>query len=138
MQSTFAASWFEDGSALVMGRLCGHDATGSASPEAGEGLLYLKIDVASITCAVYDLTGTTPGTPVVSPTVTVASAVYDTLQTADNLWSMDSHGYNFRHELPTTAFPTADHTYLVRYTVVSTGGAVSFGQFKGQAKRTTP
>src|SRR4051812_31859089 len=79
-----------------------------------DGSYVTQAVTSSITCAVSDMT-TGSAVAVITPSVVVASAIFDTLQT-DSAWSKDSTGYNFKHSLPATAFPTAGHVYLVVYT----------------------
>ena len=75
--------------------------------------------VTSITRYIYDETG---GTTIDSGTaVTVATSVFDTLQT-DALWSKDSTGYNFKDTIGETAFVTGGSTYRVEYIVKPTSG----------------
>lgn len=56
--------------------------------------------------------------------LTISDVVYDTLQT-DAPWSVDSIGYNFRHEVDvgaSHAFVNAGQEYQVRYTLNPTSG----------------
>lgn len=57
--------------------------------------------------------------------VTVASSVFDTLQTEDTRWDVDAAGYNFRHQLDVTTSPCfaiAGRMYLLEYTITPTSG----------------
>lgn len=101
------AVW-EDSSLCVMARIKGN--LGGNLTQA-----YLS----AITCRVYSATGTL----VSSPTVTVASAVYDTLQTTDDdpRWEEDDDGYNFLHVIPASAFATPQ-IYRVEYKFTPNSG----------------
>ena len=46
----------------------------------------------SVVVRVYDMSSTTPSTAILSNTVTVASCVFDSLQS----WDVDDDGYNFQ------------------------------------------
>jgi hypothetical protein len=64
--------------------------------------------------------------------LTVAAVVLDQVQT-DSLWTADTLGYNFRHELDVSvcqAFPTAGRHYLVEYTLTPTLGQVIKVRFR--------
>lgn len=66
------------------------------------GSYITQATLSAITCKVY----TSSGTLVSSPTVTISSAVYDTLQTSDARWTRDSTGFNFLFTVPASAFPS--------------------------------
>lgn len=95
---------FEDSAAVFMARVLGSD-----------GTALQQADVTGITCKVFDLDSASPTTAVASPTIVVASVIYDTLQTSDVRWTKDSTGYNFLHAMPPSAFPTGGHRYRVEY-----------------------
>lgn len=76
--------------------------------------------ISTITYAVFDLDAVGQGS-VASGSVTVASAVYDTLQTGSG-WTEDDDGFNFRFVIPYTAFPSPDRQYQVEFTFTPTSG----------------
>lgn len=78
-----------------------------------------QADVSSIAYAVRDTAD--PSTVVASGSLTVASVVYDTLQTTD--WTVDGTGYNFAATLAGTCFPSGDKIYRVEvvFTMASGG-----------------
>lgn len=102
---------WEDGGATTLARILGLD-----------GDLIVQADVSTITCLVYDITS---AASIITPTVTVASAVFDTLQT-DARWSVDTTGFNFSYALPATAFPTGEHDYRIEYKFTPASGAAYF------------
>lgn len=129
----YQVSFNEDGSATALARMTARDGSGSATGVAGEGNWLQQADLSSITCAVYDLSSATPTVAIVSPTVTISSAILDTPVTSTALWCRDTVGYNFLHDLPPTAFPTGGSMYRVEYKFTTTGGAVSWLRFQGIA-----
>lgn len=84
------------------------------------GSYLTQATTTSIACTVYDITS---GTAVSSstPTVTVATCVFDTIQTGSQ-WTKDSTGYNFRHAMPAATFATAGKLYQVSYVVTPSSG----------------
>lgn len=126
--------WNEDGSATALGRVTARDASGSATGVPGEGKFLQQADLSTITCSVFDLNSSTPDTAIATPTVTISSAILDTVDTATTLWDLDEYGYNFRHDLAHTNFPTGDHVYLVEYKFTTTGSAVFWGRYRGPAR----
>lgn len=133
---TFYGQVNEDGSASVLARLVGLDGTGTTVRDV-EGPCLLQANVSSITCHVYDL-GTSKdaatGTEVTpAPTMTVSTSIYDTLQSAGWDTYADPAGYNFRHDLAGTYFPTGGHWYLVEYKFTLASGAVLFGRVRVKA-----
>lgn len=129
----FSATWRQDGTALILGRLVASNGSGDATGVPGEGRWVEQADLSSIVCGVYEAGSETP---VVSPSVTIASVIFDTPVTDRVLWDRDQIGYNFLHTLPVTAFPSADKTYTVQYTFTFAGGTVAVAQISGQALRT--
>lgn len=103
-----SASVWEDATAVMLARVVGSDADNVA-----------QADISSIACKVFDAAGT----QIINPSITVSSVIYDTLQTGDE-WTVDATGYNFRHALPTTAFPTGGAIYTVEYVFTATDGSV--------------
>lgn len=137
MNWPFAVLWSEDATATCLGRITARNATGSATGRAGEGKFLKQADIASITCKVFDLDGATPDTPVATPTVTISSAILDTPDTADTLWTVDTYGYNFIHDIANTVFADGNHRYRVEYTVTlasGLGSGVFHGVYEGQAR----
>lgn len=130
----FQVDWNEDGSATVLGRLTARNGTGSATGVSGEGNWVKIADVSTIVCKVFDLDSATPDTPILTPAVTVASAVIDTPVTSDVIWTKDAVGYNFLHDLPPTAFPIGGRAYSVEYEVTLTGGGKFHGTYSGIAR----
>lgn len=127
----FDVIWREDGDATVLGRITARNGTGAATGVAGEGNFLKVADISTITCKIFAGDSTTAAT---EPTVTVSTEVLDTVVTTDVLWTKDTIGYNFLHDLAAINFPTGDETYRVEYTATLTGGAVFHGSYKGSAR----
>lgn len=111
---------WEDGGATCLARIVG--LSGSNITQAV---------VSSIACTVYDVTG---AVSIITPSITVSSVVFDTLQT-DSRWDVDSTGFNFAHALPATAFPTYGHVYRVEYKFAPVSGAAYYVVFEVTAQR---
>lgn len=79
-----------------------------------DGEAITQASLSTITCKVYDLSTLEL---VTSPTVTIATSVFDTMQTPsiDDRWDVDAIGYNFKYNLPALAFPTGDREYRVEF-----------------------
>ena len=104
-EPTQATIW-EDSGASLMARVVGQDAAN-----------ITQASLTGIAYKTFDLDGLTPGTAIDSGALVVADVVFDTLQTSDSRWTLDSTGFNF---LDTTAaaaanLPTGDHRYRVEY-----------------------
>lgn len=117
----------EDGAYSILSRLTSLNGSGTAVHRR-EGNLIQQVDVASITCKVYNLgvdrnaeSGTEVGS---APTVVVSTSIYDTLQTLGWPTEDDYAGYNFRHDLSAAYAPEANVWYLVEYKVTLTSGGV--------------
>lgn len=102
---------FRNGSAVFMARLV--NASGQTINQAS---------VSAIEYTVYELTPNDPSgliavTGHTGVALTVGNVIYDTLQN-DSAWTVDSQGYNFRHELDVStneAFSDAGKVYQIRY-----------------------
>ena len=121
--------------ATFQARIVSKDGTGTAVSEEGSALQ--QANISSITCAVYDLHSATPAVAVATPSVTVSSAISDTL-TNDNLWTEDTTGRNFLHTIAGSTFASGDHTYRVVYTLTTTGGNVFKWAHEHRAVAMTP
>lgn len=128
----FRATFYEDSSHILLGRLASPDATGDASPVSSEGNLVVQADVASITLAVYDTSGCAPETAVYSATLAAGDVIFDTLQTS-GIWANLSYGGNLYVAVPATAFPTGGHNYLAEVRATLVGGATGWSQWSGPA-----
>ena len=115
MSSHFFVQWSEDGDATVLGRITSRAGSGAATGIDGEGNWLEQADVASITCSVFDLDSDTP-------------------VTVNTLWTVDTTGYNFIHDLAATNFPTGSNRYSVEYAVSMTNGGKFHAIFEGIAR----
>ncbi len=88
---------FEDSGHSIMARITGNSATNIA-----------QADITSIAYTIHDMTDNV--TTEASGTMTVATVVFDALQT-DARWTEDSTGYNFRYDIPASELPNGDRTY---------------------------
>ena len=77
-----------------------------------------QADLSSITWKVFPEAG---GDAVATGTLTVATAVYDTLQTGDE-WTEDDTGYNVRHDVLATSI-TNPGRYVIEYKITPTSGS---------------
>ena len=133
--NTIQVKWQEDGSATCLGRLVAEDGTGAWTGIIGEGNWLKQADLSTITCAVFDLDSATPTVATVTPTVTISSAIQDTPVTDGKIWDLDDVGYNFKHGLASTVFPTGGNRYRVEYKITTTGSAVGWAKFEGVADK---
>lgn len=96
------------------------DATGAATGTDGEGKWVKRADLTSITRYVYDLSSSTPGAAILTTTLTVSTVIEDTPVTNRQIATFD---YNFRDNVPKTAFPDGGRTYRIEYVFRPTSGA---------------
>lgn len=86
-----------------------------------DGVYIHQADVTSIAYTVYDLTNASA--VVGTGTLTVASVVYDAMQT-DDIWERDTIGYNFKTIIPASRFPNASRRYLLNIAFTLASGYV--------------
>jgi hypothetical protein len=129
--TTFILNFRKDGSATILGRVTARNGSGAATSKFGEGNYIKSADVSAITCNAYDITAA-PTTPI---SITVDSTAFVTAVTAvpDFLWTYDSVGYNFIHDIASSTFTSGGHAYEVDYKITLTGGAVLWGIGQGTA-----
>lgn len=94
--SIHSSTAFEDSGHSVMARVTGNDAAN-----------ITQSDITSISYTVHDLK---TGEQTVTSTLTVATVVFDSLQT-DARWTADSTGYNFRYDITASELPNGDREY---------------------------
>lgn len=89
------------------------------------GVALLQAGVTSVGVSVFDLDSATPTTAVTTASPSVASTIYDTLQTSAN-WTADATGYNFAYVVGPTVLANPQHRYHieVKLTIGSPSGAV--------------
>ena len=108
----------EDGGATFLARVIGND-----------GVAILQSTISSLTVKVFDLDETDQDKAVYTATLVVADNIFDTLQT-DARWTEDTEGYNFKHDMPASAFSTGDHNYRIEYKFTPTSGEVFWVLFE--------
>lgn len=86
---------------------------------ATSGTYITQASLSSIAYSVFDLTAV-PAAIVTSGTISKSSTVFDTLQTSDARWTVDSVGYNFLWIAPASLFPLAPRKYQVEITFTTT------------------
>lgn len=100
--------------------------------------LITQATISTITCKVFDRASATPTTALATPTVTVSSAIFDTLQT-DGRWTADSEtepgedgetGYNFLFQVAGSVFSGAGRVYDVEFVFTPTSGEPVFQGFR--------
>lgn len=101
---------FEDSGVSPMARVVGND-----------GANIVQADITSIHRTIYN--AATGVVVQASTAVTVADAVFDTLQT-DARWTYDATGYNFRDDAPATQFASGSTVYRVAYKFTPASGEV--------------
>lgn len=117
---------FRDGSATLLARVVG-----------GDGAALIQSDITAISYTIYlvdqsdsNLLETVDGHEDVE--VAPADALFDVPQ-LDSLWTVDSVGYNLRHELDLSAgaaFPHAGRMYLIVFKLTPTVGPVILVRFR--------
>ena len=120
---------FKNGSVTCLARVLGNDASAIEQADISSGVysVYLLDD--------NDADSRTAVTGHVAGELTIASVIFDTLQT-DDLWSVDSTGYNFKHVLDVSsnqAFATAGRRFLVEYTLTPASGQKIIVRFRPNA-----
>lgn len=125
----FQVSFTEDSPATILGRVTARNGSGSATGVSGEGNWIQQADVSSITYETFDLEA--PTTVATSGTLTVSDAILDTPVTSTAIWTKDSTGYNFIHDLPAAAFPSGGRVVRIEYEITLAGGAVLHGIYEG-------
>jgi hypothetical protein len=134
---TFHVTWKEDGTATALARITARNGSGDATGVNGEGNWLQAADISTITYKLFDLDGSTPTTATESGSLTVANVVLDTPVTTNVIWTKDTTGYNFIHDLTNTWFPNPNRRYRMEYTVTLTGGAVFHGVYEGATRPIT-
>lgn len=90
----------------------------------------VQADVSEIAYSVRDIDDVSTGSfrETVGGTLTVSSVIFNTLQTGD-AWTEDDIGYNFAHQLATTAVDQDDHRFLAQYSILLTDGSIATFEF---------
>ena len=123
----------QNGTFTCLGRIVSLDGTGEQVGN-DKAPCIAQADVSAITAKVWFL-GNDPGnqTPTAvspDPTVTVSSAISDTLLT--NGWDtgIDSYGYNFRFDVAATYPTVGDAWYQIEFRILLTSGTVIWLRYK--------
>lgn len=82
------------------------------------GVAVVQADISSLTCKVYN---NETGTLITSPTLSVGSTIYNTLQTPA-AWTADSTGFNFAASLAGSCWPEGGVVYRVEVKVTPASG----------------
>jgi hypothetical protein len=87
----------------------------------GDGANLVQADISSISYQIFYTDSDTAHTGETS--LTVSTVVYDTLQT-DARWTVDSTGYNFRHDVSDGVLVDPERRYAFEYTITMTDGRI--------------
>ena len=120
--TTNPAQFIKDTGKTLLGRV--ENPAGAVITQAG--LTAITYSVKNLTSEAFTIAAGTA--------ITISAAVFDSLQGANNAdarWNADSVGYNFRFEVPATAFLTAGVNYLVDFRFDPTSGENFALLFKG-------
>jgi len=117
---------FKNGTAVLLARIV--DSDGDDVQQA---------DVTAVKYSVFEIDPCRPDNLTVvaghdNVSLSVSQVIYDTLQTG-GLWTVDSTGYNFRHEINVSsaeAFPKAGAQYQVRYELTPAAGQRTVVRFQ--------
>ncbi len=117
---------FRNGSAILMARIV--DDAGAQVQQAG---------ITAIEYSIYELNPCRPDNLAAvmghdGVSLVVADVIFNAPQTG-GLWTVDSVGYNFRHEIDVNtreAFPKAGVQYQIRYELTPTMGQKSIIRFQ--------
>ena len=69
-----------------------------------------------------------------APTVTVATAILDTVDTTNEIWTVDTIGHNFIHDLGAVYFPNGGKIVKAEYKFTYVGGDVGWGVWEGPVR----
>jgi hypothetical protein len=116
----------KNGSVILLARIVGAD-----------GANIIKADINTVKYSIYLLDKQNPDSRTavaghVFKTLAVAEVIFDTLQTNLN-WTVDSKGYNFRHELDVSTYPAFAITgrrYLIEYQLTPAVGQIILIRFR--------
>lgn len=95
------------------------------------GMAGANITQASLNSLAYMVVKDVAGvitTVIAETSLTIADIIFDTLQT-DAIWTKDSTGYNFKHQLAATDIPDPSTKYRVQHKLVDTNSLPSFIEF---------
>lgn len=117
---------FKNGTATMLARVVGADAANVTQSDISTGTysIYLLND--------QDADSRTAVTGHTDAALVVADVIFDTLQT-DAIWTKDSTGYNFKHEIVISsneAFAIAGREYLVEVSLTPTSGELILVRFR--------
>ena len=87
-----------------------------------DGANAVQSDIDSIEYQIFPHYSTTAHTTATA--LTVADVIYDTLQTGGG-WNTDTTGWNFKHNVAATTFPTPG-AYEMEYKVTFSGSSVVY------------
>ena len=93
----------------------GYAATCMARILGNSGTAITQASLTSITYYVYDPQSATPNTAIATGSVTISSAVSDTLVTNDARWRVDTTGRNFIYTIAGSAFPDPRRHYEAEF-----------------------
>ena len=123
----------EDGDFSIIGRVTAFDGTGAASPLEEEGNLVKQADLTSIQVKIYNTQSETPTTAEQTANPTVASVIFDTLQTT-GIWKLIRGGGNFKYDVAASWVPAGRTAYRIEVKFTTTGSKVYWGKWQAETQ----